>query len=623
MLDKLKSVEEKFEDINAQLCDPDVVSDMDKYRKLMQDVKHLTPIVEKYREYKKVNSDLEEAKMLLDEGGLDKDFREMVFEQLEESKQQIEVIGEETMTVGDEQQLEAVVTPEDATDATVTWISMDDEVATVDENGKIDLNKYFPPGTKWDANRPLFLFEVNADGTLGNTGHNPSRDGGKPINSCTAHYYSYFTDRAQNGIRSYIYDPTIPQGVKIIYNKVEWREIIYQMAKDHMSNGHKDNFEAVLAENNRDYYPTGQTGYEQYYTDIISFWRDIYDPSYSNGYEKIHVTKNTFNKEKSKYWELVRCAEDTPYADRIWLKKTGVNATNKDKAYDFVNMDAYIWNNKLLLKEKTYYYYLQQCNNSSIFKSGSEYYVKIEDEFTVQEDENGVVNGWSKEVSQYPEMLNFWFDFLDARDGDLDKYCVQNVGIRPKAENDTNVKAIYFRDTPNVIFVDTTKISKGEKDKLISKYGSEQEWLIYIRDNLTDEEKKQYTGNALQTYIESKQALELKLAVDENIRVQREEMPGYTFIRMPTYMENQFSISAQGKSAFDKLDNWLYTYACCTESISISALPVYYLNPNTRIFVKDTNSGIEGEYIVSRISLPLTYNGMMSISATKAVQRLY
>ena len=95
MLDKLKSVEEKFEDINAQLCDPDVVSDMEKYRKLMQDVKHLTPIVEKYREYKKVVADLEEAKMLLDEGGLDKDFREMVFEQLEDSKAQVEVIGEE------------------------------------------------------------------------------------------------------------------------------------------------------------------------------------------------------------------------------------------------------------------------------------------------------------------------------------------------------------------------------------------------------------------------------------------------------------------------------------------------------------------------------------------------
>ena len=95
MLDKLKSVEEKFEDINAQLCNPDVVSDMDKYRKLMQDVKHLTPIVEKYREYKKAVADLDEAKLLLDEGGLDKDFREMVLEQLEDSKQQVEIIGEE------------------------------------------------------------------------------------------------------------------------------------------------------------------------------------------------------------------------------------------------------------------------------------------------------------------------------------------------------------------------------------------------------------------------------------------------------------------------------------------------------------------------------------------------
>ena len=46
MIDKLKSVEEKFEDINAQLCDPDVVSDMEKYRKLMQDVKHLWRVQE-------------------------------------------------------------------------------------------------------------------------------------------------------------------------------------------------------------------------------------------------------------------------------------------------------------------------------------------------------------------------------------------------------------------------------------------------------------------------------------------------------------------------------------------------------------------------------------------------
>ena len=95
MLDKLKSVEEKFENINEQLCDPDVVSDMEKYRNLMQEVKHLTPVVEKFREYKKAAADLEEAKALLDEGGLDKDFREMVVEQLDESKELDEKLNEE------------------------------------------------------------------------------------------------------------------------------------------------------------------------------------------------------------------------------------------------------------------------------------------------------------------------------------------------------------------------------------------------------------------------------------------------------------------------------------------------------------------------------------------------
>lgn len=95
MLDKLAAIEEKFEQINTQLFDPDIVSDIDKYKKLMQDVKHLTPIVEKYREYKTAQSNYDEAKGLLDAGGLDKDFREMALEEMEESSASIEKTKEE------------------------------------------------------------------------------------------------------------------------------------------------------------------------------------------------------------------------------------------------------------------------------------------------------------------------------------------------------------------------------------------------------------------------------------------------------------------------------------------------------------------------------------------------
>ena len=85
MLNKLTSVEERYEEVNFLLYDPDVISDMNKYSALMKEHKSLTPIVEKFREYKKAEEDYTSAKAMLDEGGLDKDFRELVQAEYEES----------------------------------------------------------------------------------------------------------------------------------------------------------------------------------------------------------------------------------------------------------------------------------------------------------------------------------------------------------------------------------------------------------------------------------------------------------------------------------------------------------------------------------------------------------
>ena len=95
MFNKLLSVEERFEEVNDKICQPDVVADMDTYKKLMRELKQLTPVVEKFREYKAVQSAFEEAKALLDEGGLEKDFKEMVELEYVESKEKLEVINEE------------------------------------------------------------------------------------------------------------------------------------------------------------------------------------------------------------------------------------------------------------------------------------------------------------------------------------------------------------------------------------------------------------------------------------------------------------------------------------------------------------------------------------------------
>ena len=95
MFDKLKSVEQRFEEIGAQLMDPQIVSDQDAYKKLMKEHKQLSPIVEKFREYTAARQSAEEARSLLEAGGLDKDFKELVEEELESAKAQLETLADE------------------------------------------------------------------------------------------------------------------------------------------------------------------------------------------------------------------------------------------------------------------------------------------------------------------------------------------------------------------------------------------------------------------------------------------------------------------------------------------------------------------------------------------------
>ena len=95
MFDKLKAVEMRFEEVGQLLSDPSVISDNEQFKKLMKEHKEISPIVEKFREYTAAKTSEEEAKMLLDEGGLDKDFKELVEEEYLTAKDDIARISEE------------------------------------------------------------------------------------------------------------------------------------------------------------------------------------------------------------------------------------------------------------------------------------------------------------------------------------------------------------------------------------------------------------------------------------------------------------------------------------------------------------------------------------------------
>ena len=66
----------------------------------------------------------------------------------------------------------------------------------------------------------------------------------------------------------------------------------------------------------------------------------------------------------------------------------------------------------------------------------------------------------------------------------------------------------------------------------------------------------------------------------------------------------------------------LYSDTGYNETIQLSGIPLYHLDVNTRIKVHDAESDISGDYVINSISIPLDINGTMSISATRAAEKL-
>lgn len=174
-------------------------------------------------------------------------------------------------------------------------------------------------------------------------------------------------------------------------------------------------------------------------------------------------------------------------------------------------------------------------------------------EFYTPEDNMGSWCYWNKKVLTDPSRINFWFEMLDTK-GDLEKYSVDKIGQRTQAINDNAITSIYNVPTPEVIFkvVGEPEI---ERDEAYSK--------IQIR-----EEDK------------------------------------YMFTR-----------SAQGNSAIDKINELISTNTAYAETLNLTCVPIYYLQPNTRIYVEGY-----GDYTIDKLSYNLSYNGTMTINATKILK---
>ena len=89
MFDKLSFIENQFEELAQKISDPEVIADQETWRKLCKEHSDLTPIVEKYREYKANRETIEEARAMMDDPETDKEFKEMLVEESKQAKENI------------------------------------------------------------------------------------------------------------------------------------------------------------------------------------------------------------------------------------------------------------------------------------------------------------------------------------------------------------------------------------------------------------------------------------------------------------------------------------------------------------------------------------------------------
>lgn len=92
IIDKLETINRRWEEMSEQLNDPAVMSDMKRYVKLNKDYKDLEPVVQAFKEYKSVVSNIENAREIIKKEK-DEDFKEMAREELdtfEERKEKLE-----------------------------------------------------------------------------------------------------------------------------------------------------------------------------------------------------------------------------------------------------------------------------------------------------------------------------------------------------------------------------------------------------------------------------------------------------------------------------------------------------------------------------------------------------
>ena len=209
--------------------------------------------------------------------------------------------------------------------------------------------------------------------------------------------------------------------------------------------------------------------------------------------------------------------------------------------------------------------YLSGAQAEGFSLDTNNYYTELNNEWPKMYDiEKGE---FYEEYEKDPSSLDYFLDFIDSSAA-IGELSISNIGKRSKIVVDEDINCIFEREIPNLVMIDASQDSA--------------------------------------------------IVTEQREEAQRK---GQDYIQVTGAIYNLLATGGTQNSAFERVKELIYQYTSYNESITLQCLPIYYLDVNQRITVNDSKSNIYGDYMINSISIPLNISSMMTISATRALER--
>ena len=162
----------------------------------------------------------------------------------------------------------------------------------------------------------------------------------------------------------------------------------------------------------------------------------------------------------------------------------------------------------------------------------------------------------------------YYLDFIDPATTELGKYSVKNIGRRTNVTVDDKINCLFQPEIPNVILVD--RAASEEKNR-------------------------------------------------EIINKCTEEMQPWSRVSGEIY--NALATGGYHNGAFDQIKYDLYLHTNYQRSVSLTVLPAYWLEPNTRVRIDESTTNTYGDFMISNINYTFGPSATMTVSCTEVTER--